>query len=159
MNRAVTADPNNCTYTNPKGAPHSREPVGVATCRGRRRRRVGTRVADVAEVVVCDAADVHADLSLHPRPEDLLLRQGVGEPQPRRVLLSLRLRVRHGGDVEGRGAGAEEERGPGRGRGAGEEEEKLHGSRGGGVERDEDDDRWGEKDSGESRRRGTRRRR
>jgi len=54
---------------------------------------VGTRVADVAEVVGRDAADVHGDLPLHQRLEGLLrLRHGVEQLQLRR-----RLGLRRGG--------------------------------------------------------------
>jgi hypothetical protein len=101
---------------------------------------VGTRVADVAEVVGRDTADVHADLALLPQPEELLLfHQGV--EQPRRVLLhSLGLRLCHGEDVEGRGVarrsrrrgvertGADKERRPGRGLSTRAEEEKRQAS-------------------------------
>jgi hypothetical protein len=49
-------------------------------------------VADVAEVVGRDAADVHADLALHPRLEGLLLlRHRVEE-----FKLRGRLPLRHG---------------------------------------------------------------
>ena len=59
---------------NPKEVPDPRGALPVEHIEG----NVGAGVADVAEVVGCNAADVHADLALHPWLEGLLLlRHGV----------------------------------------------------------------------------------